>query len=103
LRNVRRDDAILVTTLYGHYQYSVVSTRIVQPDDLSVIGNAGEPILTLITCYPFSFVGSAPQRFIVQARPAVKVSPPGLTVVPEHVLPTSTSRLTRSSASHAWR
>jgi sortase A len=75
LRHVRVNDTILLTTLYGAYQYSVTDIKIAQPDDLSVIGYQ-EPVLTLITCYPFYFVGPAPQRFIVHARPAGTVNLP---------------------------
>jgi sortase A len=75
LRNIRENDVIVVTTLGGEYRYRVLSTRVVSPDDISVL-NAGTPvdrsqeqdeILTLITCYPFYFVGAAPDRFIVRA------------------------------------
>jgi sortase A len=67
LRNIRRDDIITLTTLGGEYRYRVVSTRIVAPDNVAVLNSDGTEILTLVTCYPFYFVGSAPQRFIVRA------------------------------------
>jgi sortase A len=76
LRYVRVNDTILLTTLYGVYQYSVTEIKVVQPDDLSVIGHFEDPVLTLITCYPFYFAGPAPQRFIVHARPASAGEPP---------------------------
>lgn len=78
LRNIRENDIIAVTTLEGEYRYRVLSTRIVAPDDVEVLsGGAGE-ILTLITCYPFYFVGAAPDRFIVRAeRLAATPSGPG--------------------------
>ena len=44
-------------------------TRVVAPDDLSVLNSSSDRRLTLITCFPFSFIGSAPERFIVEARP----------------------------------
>jgi len=68
LRNIRRDDVITVTTLKGTYRYRVVSTRIVTPSDVSVLDPDTKQILTLVTCYPFYFVGSAPDRFIVRAE-----------------------------------
>ncbi len=68
LRNIRRDDIITLTTLRGEYRYRVVSTRVVSPDTVSVLDPSGEEILTLVTCYPFYFVGSAPDRFIVRAE-----------------------------------
>lgn len=68
LRNIHRDDIITLTTLRGPYRYRVVSTKIVGPDDVAVLSSDGNQILTLVTCYPFYFVGSAPSRFIVRAE-----------------------------------
>jgi sortase A len=67
LRNIRRDDVITLTTLGGEYHYRVVSTKIVDPNDVAVLNSDGKEILTLVTCYPFYFIGSAPNRFIVRA------------------------------------
>ena len=52
----------------GEYHYRVTKTHIVDPDDVWVIAPTDTPTITLITCYPFSFVGNAPRRFIVQAE-----------------------------------
>ena len=68
LRNVRENDIIEMTTLEGQFRYRVVSTRVVSPDDLSVLNPGTGEILTLVTCYPFYFVGAAPDRFIVRAE-----------------------------------
>ena len=68
LRNIRTNDIIVLTTLQGEYRYRVVSTRVVHPDNVSVLNASGGEILTLVTCYPFYFVGSAPNRFIVRAE-----------------------------------
>jgi sortase A len=68
LRNIRPNDVIVVTTLQGEYRYRVVSTKIVDPDNVSVLDSSDDQILTLVTCYPFYFVGSAPDRFIVRAE-----------------------------------
>jgi sortase A len=68
LRNIRRNDLITFTTPQGEYRYRVVSTRIVSPRDIAVLDPNGNEILTLVTCYPFYFVGSAPYRFIVRAE-----------------------------------
>jgi sortase A len=68
LRNIRQDDIITFTTLLGEYRYRVVSTRIVGPRDVSVLAPSRNEILTLVTCYPFYFVGPAPYRFIVRAE-----------------------------------
>jgi sortase A len=45
-----------------------VSTRIVSPSDVTVLNPSGTEILTLVTCYPFYYVGAAPDRFIVRAE-----------------------------------
>ncbi|MFN0103775.1 MAG: class D sortase [Bryobacteraceae bacterium] len=68
LANVRRDDRITLTTLRGEYRYRVVSTRVVSPEEVSVLAPSASEILTLVTCYPFYFVGAAPERFIVRAE-----------------------------------
>ena len=60
LRNIRQDDMITLTALMGEYHYRVVSIRIVGPDNVSVLDSSDNQILTLVTCYPFYFVGSAP-------------------------------------------
>jgi sortase A len=67
LRNIKQDDVITLTTMLGEYRYRVVSTRIVGPNDVAVLEPSGHEILTLVTCYPFYFVGSSPDRFIVRA------------------------------------
>ncbi len=68
LRNVHKDDEITLETLAGSYRYRVDQIQIVLPGDIGLLKNSGQPTLTLVTCYPFSFVGSAPQRFVVQAH-----------------------------------
>lgn len=67
LRNIQKGDSITIETLSGSYRYAVDSIEIVGPSDVSVLRNSAQPKLTLITCYPFYYVGSAPKRFIVQA------------------------------------
>ncbi len=68
LKNVREGDAIRMTTARGTFEYRVIRTQIVEPDDLSVLAPTPSRSLTLVTCYPFAYVGSAPQRFIIHAR-----------------------------------
>lgn len=68
LRNIRKDDEITLTTLDGTYSYRVDSTQVVDPDDTAVISASANSILTLVTCYPFYFVGPAPKRFVVRAH-----------------------------------
>lgn len=64
---LKRGDKLVVTTNYGKYTYIIQKFRIVDGDDRTVIVPTKRAILTLSTCYPFNFVGSAPQRFIVTA------------------------------------
>jgi sortase A len=68
LANVRRNDWIRMKTPRGEYVYRVERISIVTPDALRVLAATTDPTLTLVTCYPFNFVGSAPKRFIVTAR-----------------------------------
>ncbi|HUA86120.1 MAG TPA: class D sortase [Bryobacteraceae bacterium] len=68
LRKIHPDDTILLETLHGTYEYSVEWTRVVEPSDREVMEASSESLLTLVTCYPFYYVGPAPERFIVRAR-----------------------------------
>ena len=72
LKDLRIKDEILFSTLKGNYKYVVVSLTIVDPDDVGVLAASRENVLTLVTCYPFYYIGPAPQRWIVRAR---QVSP----------------------------
>lgn len=67
LRDIRKNDLIQLETVHGNYTYQVESTAIVKPEDVSVLKAIDRPVLTLVTCYPFYYVGSAPDRFIVKA------------------------------------
>jgi sortase A len=67
LRDVRPNDEIRIAGPDGTYVYRVARTSIVEPSDVWVLDPTPQPSLTLVTCYPFSYVGSAPQRFIVHA------------------------------------
>jgi len=68
LRNIRLGDAISLNTLDGEFVYQVESTEVVLPSDVQVLQPSHENTLTLVTCFPFYFVGAAPKRFIVRAR-----------------------------------
>jgi sortase A len=68
LRNIQKNDIITLTTLLAEFRYRVVSTRIVSPSDVAVLAPSGDEVLTLVTCYPFYFIGPAPNRFIVRAQ-----------------------------------
>jgi sortase A len=67
LRQVRPGDIINLRTLGDQFQYRVESTRVVSPTDVEVLAPTDERELTLITCFPFNYVGAAPDRFIVRA------------------------------------
>lgn len=66
LRNIRTGDMVEVTTEHGTRRYAVKSTEIIEPTQVSVLEPTRTPTLTLVTCYPFYFIGHAPKRFIVQ-------------------------------------
>jgi sortase A len=55
-------------SLSGTYRYRADSIRVVDPGETRVLDNSDDAILTLVTCYPFSFVGPAPKRFVVRAH-----------------------------------
>jgi sortase A len=68
LRDIRIGDDVTMQTPHGELRYKVKETHIVLPTDLSVLEQTSDQTLTLITCYPFNYVGSAPKRFVVQAE-----------------------------------
>jgi LPXTG-site transpeptidase (sortase) family protein len=71
LRHIQINDEVIVATPRGEFLYRVKKTEVVNPEDVGVLAPTNAPTLTLITCYPFSFVGHAPQRFVVQAERVV--------------------------------
>jgi sortase A len=68
LRAVRLGDLVRLKTPAEHLEYRVRETFIVDPEDVWVLESTPATMLTLITCYPFDFVGNAPRRFIVRAE-----------------------------------
>jgi len=68
LREIRVGDALRLETPHGVFDYVVRDTMIVKPDALWVLDPTPGPTLTLISCYPFNYFGSAPERFIVRAE-----------------------------------
>lgn len=68
LRGIRKNMDIRVANDEGVYHYVVDSTEIVKPDQVEVLDIRSRPELALITCYPFSYIGAAPMRFIVHAH-----------------------------------
>ena len=68
LRQLRRDDLLMLETGGDVHVYRVIGQTIVVPTDTSVLDPTPRPTLTLITCYPFFFVGHAPKRYILRAE-----------------------------------
>jgi LPXTG-site transpeptidase (sortase) family protein len=67
LKDIRKGDEVRFVTPDGSFAYEVVKTEIVRPSDTDVLASASGGEATLITCYPFGFIGPAPERFVVQA------------------------------------
>ncbi len=67
LQRIRRRDTIRIVTPQRSYVYAVDSTEIVKPQDTWVLNQTSDTVLSLVTCYPFRYVGHAPNRFIVRA------------------------------------
>lgn len=86
LKDAEVGDTIELVTPQRTYSYAIESMQIVNPDDVSVLKPTSRPSLTLVTCYPFYFIGHAPQRYIVHAsitgfdRFQHEISQPGSTV-----------------------
>jgi sortase A len=74
LKDIQPGDVIELETFGGRLEYRVRSTDIVKPEDVGVLQPGRENELTLVTCFPFYYIGSAPYRFIVKAR-QVSASP----------------------------
>jgi len=68
LREIRQGDVITVESSSGSFEYEVESSFVVAPTQTEVLQSTNGRELTLITCFPFNYVGHAPNRFIVRAR-----------------------------------
>jgi sortase A len=68
LGDLQTGDSIAFSTLDGDFTYEVESTRVVAPEDVEVLAPSNEKVLTMVTCYPFFYIGNAPKRFIVRAK-----------------------------------
>jgi sortase A len=67
LKDIKENDAIRFSTMRGVINYRVSSTMVVDPTDVEVLRPQSTEMITLVTCYPFYYVGPAPKRFVVQA------------------------------------
>nr|WP_077248099.1 class D sortase [Bacillus sp. FJAT-27986] len=68
LGQVGKGDELIVQTKAGTFTYKVFGVRIVDADDRTVIVPKSRPVLTVTTCYPFDYIGDAPQRYILSAN-----------------------------------
>lgn len=68
LEGVREGDRVRFSTAERTYTYEVEWSRVVEPDRVDTLDPTPVPSLTLVTCYPFTYVGRAPKRFVVRAR-----------------------------------
>lgn len=62
-------DHLVIQLEYGDFTYEITETKIVDADDRTIIVPHDEEVLTLTTCYPFSYIGYAPDRYIIYAYP----------------------------------
>lgn len=67
LKEVRPDDRLRFATKNGWFEYTIVDLAVVDPHEIQVLEPSERPTLTLITCYPFNYIGPAPRRFVVRA------------------------------------
>ena len=77
MRDVRLGDVLRLKTPYGNFDYKVRETLIVKPADVWVIDPTPTSMLTLISCYPFDYIGHAPERFVVRAERITEQYPAG--------------------------
>lgn len=72
LQDLRVNDEVQLSTVKGNFKYEIESLTVVEPDYVTALAPSSENVLTLVTCYPFSYIGTAPKRFVARAR---QVSP----------------------------
>lgn len=68
LREIQPNDRITFKTATEKFEYRVESTEVVEPNNMAVLRQNADAELTLVTCYPFHYIGPAPKRFIVHAQ-----------------------------------
>jgi sortase A len=68
LRNIRKDDEVIAVAPYAIHTYRVYEINIVSPDYVQALRPTSQPECTLVTCFPFDYIGAAPRRYIVHAR-----------------------------------
>jgi len=68
LRELEKGDTVQISTTRGRFTYAVESIEVVEPEGISLSVPPSETVTTLITCFPFNYVGTAPRRFVARAR-----------------------------------
>lgn len=68
LKDLKKNDSLILETTDKEYEYKITKFSIVSSNDTTILSPKSRPILTLTTCYPFSFIGNAPKRYIVTAE-----------------------------------
>jgi len=66
---IRRGDEIVLTSPKGKFRYNVEWARLFEQGDIEVLDKSHGPAVTLITCFPFEYIGAAPLRYIIRALP----------------------------------
>ena len=79
LKDIEVGDLLELESLDGHGEFRVSRVFIVEPEDVAVLDDTEVPTVTLVTCYPFYFIGNAPQRYIVQASAVEQTGNPSKT------------------------
>lgn len=69
LGDLEKGDKFIIEMPYGTFEYEMSENKIVPADDTTTIRDMGEEVLVLSTCYPFRFIGNAPDRYIIYAYP----------------------------------
>lgn len=102
LREIQKDDVVHFETLTGTYSYQVESTEVVDPKDVEVLAPGDHPELTLVTCYPFNYIGAAPERFIVTARQISTAGPPTVAALGDGESSSNSMRPVSQTELHAF-
>jgi LPXTG-site transpeptidase (sortase) family protein len=68
LRELEKGDTVQIATARGRFAYVIESLEVVEPEGITLSAAASEKVATLITCFPFNYVGTAPRRFVARAR-----------------------------------
>ena len=69
LRNIRKNDEVILSTNNRTIRYFIDSIQIISPTEMEILDPTPGPTLTLVTCYPFEFIGHAPMRYIIRGTP----------------------------------